>query len=158
MNRTVLLRAFGILGPTIAAASMAAFIVSFIAAGWQPGTPFPTGQIALAASGAAFMTVVLGQMANAMACRSSTRWPGSLGWTRNRLLFPAMLAGLAFGLVTVFVPPLAAALGQGPPTTAGWTVAVLAIPLMLGVYALSKIALRRRLSARLRASEVGAAD
>ena len=40
----------------------------------------------LAASGAAFIAVVLGQAANAFACRSATRWPGDSGWTTNRLL------------------------------------------------------------------------
>lgn len=158
MNRTVLVRAFGILGPTIAAATMAAFITTFVVAGWRPGEPFPTGVIALAASGAAFMTVVLGQMANAMACRSSTRWPGALGWTTNRLLFPAMLSGLVFGLVTVFVPAVATAMGQGPPTAVGWMIAIVTIPLMLGVDAASKSVRRRRRSAAMRRSERGAAD
>ena len=158
MNRTVLLRAFGILGPTIAAATMAAFIATFLAAGWRPGQPFPTGTITLAASGAAFMTVVLGQLANAMACRSSTRWPGALGWTTNRLLFPAMFAGLAFGLATVFIPAVAAAMGQGPPTAVGWVIALLAIPLMLSVDALSKVLRRRRRSAALSRGEGGTPD
>ena len=156
MNRTVLVRAFGILGPTIAAATMVAFIMTFVVAGWRAGQPFPTGTIALAASGAAFMTVVLGQLANAMACRSSTRWPGALGWTTNRLLFPAMLAGLAFGLITVFVPAIASAMGQGPPTVAGWVIAVLTIPLMFGVDAVSKAIRRHRSSAAAGRGEIRA--
>ena len=40
------------------------------------------------------MAVVFGQTANVFACRSSTRWPGSLGWTTNRLLLPAVGVGL----------------------------------------------------------------
>jgi magnesium-transporting ATPase (P-type) len=138
LNRTVLRRAFGILGPTIAFATMVAFIASFLAVGWRPGDPFPTGEVALAASGAAFMTVVLGQMANAYACRSSTKWPGALGWMTNRLLLPAVLAGLAFALVTLLVPALASALGQAPPMLVGWGVALLAMPTMLAVDALDK--------------------
>ncbi len=138
LNRTVLRRAFGILGPTIAVATMVAFIASFLASGWRPGDPFPTDEVALAASGAAFMTVVLGQMANAYACRSSTKWPGALGWRTNRLLLPAVLAGLAFALVTLLVPALASALGQAPPLLVGWGVALLAMPTMLGVDALDK--------------------
>ena len=54
---------------------MAAFIAALVAAGWRPGDSFPTGHALLAASGAAFAAVVLGQMANAFACRSATRWP-----------------------------------------------------------------------------------
>ncbi|CAB4862874.1 MAG: HAD-IC family P-type ATPase [Actinobacteria bacterium] len=138
LNGTVLRRAFGVLGPTIALATMVAFVASFVAIGWRPGDPFPTGEAALAASGAAFMTVVLGQIANAFACRSSTKWPGALGWTTNRLLFPAVLGGLLFALVTVFVPAVADTLGQAPPIAAGWLVAVLTMGLMIGVDALDK--------------------
>ena len=138
LNRTVLRRAFGVLGPTIAFATMVAFIASFVAAGWRPGDPFPTGSVVMAASGAAFMTVVLGQIANAFACRSSTKWPGELGWTTNRLLFPAVAGGLVFALVTVFVPAIAQTLGQAPPLAIGWVVAVATMGLMLGVDALDK--------------------
>ena len=93
LNRTVARRAFGILGPAEAACSMAAFVLSLVVAGWRPGDPFPAGHALLAASGAAFMTVVIAQTANAFACRSASRWPGALGWFTNRLL----LAGVAFG-------------------------------------------------------------
>ena len=76
-----------------------------------------------AASGAAFMTVVLAQAANAFACRSSTRWPGDLGWTTNRLLLPAIAIGLAFSLVVLLVPPIAHELGQATPPLVGWLMA-----------------------------------
>ena len=76
LNGTVLRRAFGVLGPTEALLAMIAFVLTFVATGWRPGEPFPTGDVVLSASGAAFITVVFGQVANAFACRSSTRWPG----------------------------------------------------------------------------------
>jgi hypothetical protein len=94
------------------------------------------------------MTVVLAQVANAFACRSSTRWPGSLGWTSNRLLIPAVAAGLAFSLAVLLVPLFASALGQAPPPPIGWAVALAAMPLLLGVDAVDK-ALRRRQIARI---------
>ncbi len=143
LNRTVLLRAFGLLGPAIAVMTLGAFLATFVGAGWSPGEDLPTGTILLAASGASFMAVVLGQIANAFACRSATRTPWALGWTSNRLLIPAVLAGLAFALVTVLVPPIASLLTQGPPTWAGWSVAVAAIPVMLGVDATYKTVRRR---------------
>ena len=146
LNRTVLRRAFGVLGPAEAVASMGAFVAVYLAYGWRPGMPFPSGDIALAASGAAFMTVVLAQVANAFACRSSTQWPGALGWTSNRLLIPAVAAGLAFSLAVLLVPVLASALGQQPPTAIGWGVALASMPLLLAVDALDK-AVRRRVAA-----------
>jgi magnesium-transporting ATPase (P-type) len=144
LDRTVARRAFGRLGPTEAAISMLAFLASFVAAGWRPGDPFPDGHVAAAASGAAFMAVVLGQAANAFACRSSTRWPGALGWTSNRLLIPAISIGVAFSLVVLFVDPIAAELGHANPSLTGWTVAATAIPAVLAVDALDKWVRRRR--------------
>ncbi|MDF2146162.1 cation-transporting P-type ATPase [Knoellia sp. p5-6-4] len=138
MNGTVLRRAFGLLGPLIAALSMVAFLVSMAAAGWSPGERFPTGDALLAASGAAFMTVVFGQKANVFACRSSTRWPGALGWTTNRLLLPAGVAELAFSFAVLLVPAVAGVLGQAGPPAAGWAVALAAPPLVLAVDAADK--------------------
>ena len=43
IDHTVLRRAFGLLGPTEALISMAAFVVSLVVAGWRPGDTFPTG-------------------------------------------------------------------------------------------------------------------
>jgi magnesium-transporting ATPase (P-type) len=138
MNRTVLRRAFGVLGPLEATLSMTAFVVSLLAVGWRPGLDFPGGADLAAASGAAFITVVVAQSANAFACRSSTRWPGALGWGSNRLLPPAVLAGAVFSLLVLLVPPLADLLGQQNPPAAGWVVALSAAPVVLGVDALDK--------------------
>ena len=66
--------------------SMAAFFATFIVAGWRPGDTFPSGTTLYAASGAAFLAVVLGQKANAWACRSATLPPWQIGWLGNRLL------------------------------------------------------------------------
>jgi len=138
MNGTVLRRAFGLLGPVEAALSIGAFLVSLLAVGWVPGSSFPGGHDLIAASGAAFMTVVMAQTANAFACRSSTRWPGALGWTSNRLLFPAVTAGLAISLVALLVSPIARILGQAAPPAAGWAVALGSAPVVLAVDALDK--------------------
>jgi magnesium-transporting ATPase (P-type) len=138
LNRTVLWRAFGVLGPAESLMSMLAFTASMVAAGWLPGETFPVGPALAAASGAAFMAVVLGQSANAFACRSATRWPGRLGWTTNRLLTAAVGAGLAFSLTVLFVPPLAELLGQANPVPAGWLVALAAPAVVLAVDAADK--------------------
>lgn len=145
MNRTVLRRAFGLLGPLEAVLSLAAFVVSLLALGWRPADPFPTGHALAAASGAAFITVVLAQTANVFACRSSSRWPGALGWFTNRLLVPAALIGLAISLLELWVPPVARLLGQWNPPLWGWAVALASIPVLLGVDALDK-RLRARVS------------
>jgi magnesium-transporting ATPase (P-type) len=144
LDRTVARRAFGLFGPIIAALTMTAFTVSMIAAGWRPGADFPTGDALLTASGAAFMTVVFGQSANAFACRSSTRTTSELGWTSNRLLGPAVLIELAFSVVVLAVPWIARELGQAPPSLAGWCVASSAPLAVFAVDHLDKRHQRRR--------------
>jgi magnesium-transporting ATPase (P-type) len=122
----------------IALATMVAFVVSMVALGWRPGDDFPTGDALARASGAAFMTVVLAQTFNAFACRSSTRTPGELGWTTNRLLIPAAIIELVFSLLVLFVDPIARELEQANPPLAGWAVALASIPLVLVVDSLDK--------------------
>jgi len=138
LNGTVARRAFGLIGPVIAAATMAAFVVSLVAFGWRPGDEFPTGRALAQASGAAFMTVVLGQGANAFACRSSTRTPKQLGWTTNRLIIPAKSIELVFTVAVLFVGPIARELEHANPPLAGWVVAFAAFPLVLTVDWLDK--------------------
>ena len=54
IDRRLFARAFAILGPVEATISLAAFVVSLLAAGWRFGQPLPTGPVMLSASGAAF--------------------------------------------------------------------------------------------------------
>jgi calcium-translocating P-type ATPase len=138
IDRSLLSRVFGVLGPTEAIVEMTAFVVALMAAGWRPGDVFPTGHALLAASGAAFSAVVLGQVGNAFACRSAVEWPGRLGWRSNPLLLVAVFAELLILLACLFVPPIASLLHQAPPPLAGVLVALLAIPTVLLVDVLHK--------------------
>jgi magnesium-transporting ATPase (P-type) len=136
-------RAFGVLGPTEAFVSMCAFVVSMIASGWTPGSAFPTGPALETASGAAFSAIVLGQLANAFACRSTTQRPGEIGWTTNKLLLAAVAVEAALLAVSLVVRPVADLLGQRPPSVAGWSVALLAPIAVLAADGLDK-AVRNR--------------
>jgi magnesium-transporting ATPase (P-type) len=123
---------------------MVAFLVSMAAVGWRPGHAFPTGDELAAASGAAFLTVVVAQTANAFACRSSTRTPGEVGWRTNRYLLPAIAFALVVAVVTLTIPPIADQLGQTVPNAAGGIVALAGWPVVLGVDALDKRRRRHR--------------
>ena len=144
LNAEVARRAFGLLGPVEALCGMAAFVASLLASGWRPGAPFPTGPSLLAASGAAFATVVIAQTANAFACRSSTRFPWELGWLTNRLLVGGALIELLIAASFVFVPVVADLLGHAPPSRAGWLVAVFSAIAVLLADALYKHLKRMR--------------
>ncbi|UUY03904.1 cation-transporting P-type ATPase [Svornostia abyssi] len=131
LNRSVLRRGFGVLGPTLAIVSMAAFGATLVAAGWRPGAKAPDGDTLLAASGAAFAAVVIGQAANAFACRSSVTVPWRLDRPRNPLLLGAVASMFVVLAILLFVPPLADLLEQAPPTLLGAAVALLAAPAVL---------------------------
>jgi calcium-translocating P-type ATPase len=150
LNHSVALRAFGLLGPTEAFISMTAFFVSFWAAGWRPGEAFPDGTPLYAASGAAFLAVVLGQKANAWACRSATLTPWRLGWFGNRMLIFTAAGEMLFAIMCFVIPPFAHALGQQFPPLAGLSVAILAIPAVWFVDFLNKRRRQRRLRAARR--------
>ena len=138
LDARVARRGFGVLGPSEALIGMLAFVATMVAAGWRPGLPFPAGDTLLAASGATFAAVVIGQTANAFACRSDTRWAGALDWRGNRLLLVAVLLELAITAVFLFMPVVADALGHAPPDVTGWTIALLAAPTVVAVDAFDK--------------------
>jgi magnesium-transporting ATPase (P-type) len=131
-------RAFAVLGPTEALVAMSAFLVSMSVSGWRPGDTFPGGDALEAASGAAFAAIVIGQLAAAFACRSTTQRPGQIGWTSNRLLLGAVAAEVVLLAGFLFLGPVARVLDHQPPSIAGWCVAILAAPAVLLADAIDK--------------------
>jgi calcium-translocating P-type ATPase len=152
LDRALLFRVFGVLGPAEAAVEMAAFTTVIWTAGWRPGGLLPDPPVLMAASGAAFSAVVIGQAANAFACRDTRRWPGLLGWTSNRLLLVGVAVELALLGLLLFVPPLAELLGQAPPPLIGAVVAMAAAPAVL----LADLAHKQLLAQRDSASSASA--
>jgi magnesium-transporting ATPase (P-type) len=143
IDRPLLRRAFGRFGPTEAVVEIAAFVLTFVAWGWRPGDSFPTGAPLYAASGAAFTAVVFGQMATALACRSTHRWVGATGFSGNRLLAGAIGVELVALVAFLTVPPLADLLDHQPPTIVGFAVALLAVPAIVLVDLIDKRQHRR---------------
>jgi P-type Ca2+ transporter type 2C len=132
LDRAVLARAFGFLGPVEAAASLALLpLGAALFFGWRPGTPLPAGGPALATlSTMVFAAIVLAQMANAFECRSTWASLRTLGLTTNRLLVGAVAAEGLTLLAFVYLGPVQAVLGHRPLTFAQW-LPVLAAPLVL---------------------------
>jgi magnesium-transporting ATPase (P-type) len=120
LDRTVATRAFGVLGPAEAVTEIAVFVAALWVAGWRLGESFPSGAALAAASGGAFLTVVVMQMANAFACRSTRLLAWRDGWLGNRFLLVAVGVSLTFGIGCVVVPAVAEALGQAVPPVQVW--------------------------------------
>ncbi len=142
LNRTVARRAFGFLGPTEAVFEMTAFVAALWVAGWRFGDAFPAGPTLYAASGAAFLTVVAAQSANAFACRSELRPAWELGWFTNRFLVASVLIELAFAFAVIALPAAADLLDQRWPPAQAWVVILASVPAVLLVDAGWKRAVR----------------
>ncbi len=138
LERNLMIRAFAVLGLVEAIIALAAFIASLYAQGWRPGYEFPSGPALSAASGAAFAAIVLGQVANAFACRSVVRPAWATDLRTNRLLIAAVGVELGLLLILLYVPPVARLLGHAAPTAAGFAVAALAIPAVVVADAIYK--------------------
>jgi calcium-translocating P-type ATPase len=144
LDRRVLGRAFGVLGPAEVLASMSAYVAVLLAGGWRFGDAPPSG-LQFAASGTAFAAIVCGQLGNAFACRSESRPPWRLPYGRNPLLLGAV--GIELMLLAAFlgIPAVATTLGGGWPSPLGWVLAALAAPFVLTADAVAKrLAGRRR--------------
>ncbi|WP_113705579.1 cation-translocating P-type ATPase [Nonomuraea lactucae] len=130
VDRRLIGRVFGVLGPTQALAEMGAFVAVLVLGGWHLGTA-PGPALLATASGTAFTAVVLGQFANAFACRSESRWIGRLRWRTNPLLLGALAFEAVMLLLFLGLPPVAGVLGGAFPPPVGWLLAALAIPAMV---------------------------
>ena len=146
LDRVVAIRAFAVAGPTEAVFEMGAFFASLFAFGWRPGAPFPSGIALVAASGAAFVVVVLAQTANAFACRSSTLPPWRIGWLTNRMLVLGASIELVVAAAFLLWPVLAEPLDHRSPPVIGWAIAVGSMPALLLIDASFKRISRRRLA------------
>ncbi|SFE86225.1 cation-translocating P-type ATPase [Blastococcus tunisiensis] len=137
LDGRLLRRALGVLGPAEATVAMTAFLVVLVSGGWTYGAAADAALLATA-SGAAFTAVVLGQLANAFACRSGTRPAWRLDWRSNRLLLGAVAIEVLVLAAMLLAPPVADLLGMSPPPLLGLLVAAAAIPAVLAADGLHK--------------------
>ena len=131
LDRHLLGRAFGFVGPIEALLSMAMLpLGAWLFFDW-PHTPLPTQDPELATlSTLVFAAIVVMQMANAFECRSNPASLFTIGTFSNRLLLAAVGIELLMLLVFVYLPPIAEVLGQRALTSVQW-LPVLATPWLL---------------------------
>ncbi|TCC24817.1 cation-translocating P-type ATPase [Kribbella speibonae] len=142
VDRGLLARAFGILGPTEALVSMGVFVAILIGSGWRWGAE-PAAADLVVASGTTFAVIALMQLANAFACRSGRRTVFELPLLGNRALLVAVGAELALIMLFVGQPTLANLLGGAWPSYHGWLLAIAAAVVLLLVDTTAKLVRRR---------------
>ncbi|MGW1344484.1 cation-translocating P-type ATPase [Kribbella sp. NPDC002412] len=145
VDRALLVRAFGLLGPVEALLAMTAFLVVLTGHGWQLGAE-PTSAGLAIASGTAFAVIGLAQLGNAFACRSERNTVFEIPPTHNRALLVAVLAELALLTAFLGVPQLSGLLGGDWPSYQGWLFAGGAAIVLLLTDTTAKLLSRRGLS------------
>jgi magnesium-transporting ATPase (P-type) len=131
VDRLLVVRAFGVLGPTESLIEIGVFILTLRAFGWQPGAPSPSGTALATASAGAFLAIVFGQSATALSCRSNSRSVFRVRlWTNPRLL-GALAVTWAVVLALLYVPWFSQPLGHAPPPPATWLMAAFAFPAVI---------------------------
>ena len=122
VDRALLLRSLVVLGPTEALASMVAFTVVLVMGGWTWGED-PSASLLALASGTAFASIAIAQMANAFACRSTSLPVWRLQLFSNRLLLVAVATEIALLAAFLAIPPVSRLLGGSWPHPSGWAMA-----------------------------------
>jgi magnesium-transporting ATPase (P-type) len=151
LDRRVLGRAFGFLGPVEATLSMSMLPLGAAVFFDWPARALPrSGTDKLLLSTMVFASIALMQMAVALQCRGT---PGSLASIRpfsNRLLNAALLVELLALSAFVYAPPVYRILGQHPLNPSQWIPILIAPWLLLLAEELRKLIVRRHAARRTR--------
>jgi magnesium-transporting ATPase (P-type) len=119
VDRRLLVRSFGVLGPVEAVGSLTTFLAVLLLGGWSWGET-PSAVLLALASGATFAAIALAQMANAFACRSDATVVWRLRPSSNLAVVWAVGAEAALLVGFLSVPGLVSVLGGSWPPAVGW--------------------------------------
>ena len=151
LDRDVLLRAFGFLGPIEAVLSMLMLpLGAALYFGWSWGGALPHGDGLHTLSAMVFSAIVMMQMANSFACRSDPASLLSIGPFSNRLLLGAVGVELATLLAFIYVPFLYDLLGGRPLSPVEWLPVIVTPFLLLGAEEARKAWVRQRYASATR--------
>jgi hypothetical protein len=143
VDRQLLVRSFGVLGPVEAGGALATFLVVLLAGGWTWGATPGAGLLAQA-SGSAFAAIALAQMSNANGCRSEAVPAWRLNPTGNPAVLTAVAAEALLLLAFLGLPVLSGVLGGGWPPWLGWAGALATAAALLTADTVHKLVRRLR--------------
>jgi calcium-translocating P-type ATPase len=139
IDRSMLLRAWGLMGLLSAALSMGLFLLVLGRAGWTPGAPTGPGAALhtayLQATTATFAAIVACQIGTAFAARTSRGSLRSIGLATNPLLLAGIAFELLFAAAVIYLPPLQKVFGTA--ALPGWVLALL-VPMPLLVWGIDE--------------------
>ena len=156
VSRSMLIRAWGLLGLTAAALALSGFFFVLVRAGWSPGDATGAGtplhHAWMQATTMTFVGIVACQVGTAMAARTERASLRTIGFFSNRFLLYGIGFELAFTAALLFVPPLRDLFGMAPPPPAALLLVLPFPAIMWGVDELRRLHLRRAAVSRVMAS------
>jgi magnesium-transporting ATPase (P-type) len=121
LDLPTLLRAFAWLGMIEAVLSLSAFFFAEWLGGWRPGAPFiADGTVYVTATTVTFAGIVMAQVGNAFACRTSRQSVLKLGLFTNRLLLWGIAAEICLMMTLIYFPPAARMFNMSPLGARHW--------------------------------------
>ncbi|MCG2721058.1 MAG: cation-transporting P-type ATPase [Thermodesulfovibrionales bacterium] len=121
LNIPLITKAYLFLGPIEAAACMFGFFWVLHGGGWIWGTTLPqTDTLYLQATTACLTAIIITQIGNVFACRSSRESVFSVGFFSNKLIFAGILAELLLQIFIVYHPVGNRVFGTAPLSVTVW--------------------------------------
>jgi magnesium-transporting ATPase (P-type) len=149
LDRSVLARVFGWIGPLEGLAAMTSFLFAYGLAGWRPWEPLAdTGTLYLEATTMTMAGIVMAQVGAGLGWRTTSGSIASVGLLSNRLLIAGIALEVAMIALLAYTPGLDEAFhtsGLGPWH---WLLLIAWPPIVLGAEEARKAVLRRRARTR----------
>jgi sodium/potassium-transporting ATPase subunit alpha len=149
LNVSVMARAYLFLGPIEAAACMFGFFSVLELGGWTRGTILPASDVLyMQATTACLTAIIVTQVANVFACRSSRESLLRIGFFTNRLVFAGIAVELALQLFIVYHPAGNKLFSTAPLPMNTWLMLIPFAFLLLAAEELRKFIVRNMRPAR----------
>jgi sodium/potassium-transporting ATPase subunit alpha len=144
LNFPLVARAYLFLGPIEALACMFGFFWVLNTGGWTWGTQLAASNpLYMQATTACLTAIVLAQIANVFACRSSRESLFATGFFTNKLIFAAIAVELALQLFIVYHPLGNEVFATAPLPSGVWLVLIPFAFLLLTAEEIRKLVMRR---------------
>jgi magnesium-transporting ATPase (P-type) len=145
LNRSVLGRIFGAIGPLEGLAAMASFFFAYWLAGWRPWESLAdSGTLYKQATTMTMAGIVMAQVGAGLAWRTSRRPLAAVGFFTNRLLLVGIVLEVAMIALLAYTPGLEEAFHTSGLDGWHWLFLLIWPPLVLGVEEARKAIMRSR--------------
>lgn len=144
LDTSTLLRAYAWLGAIEAILCLFGFFAVYWLAGWRPGMPMDsTGTLYATATTMSLAGIVVCQVGNGFACRSSKQSILEMGWFSNPLLLAGIVSEIAILAALIYAPVFSKLFGLSPLSLTHWLILAAFCPALLIAEELRKFFARR---------------